>query len=134
MLSKHTLALLTAGALLLPGGSALACATCGCTLSTDAATGYSTQTGWRLNLQYDYINQDQLRHDTGTASVVPVGNELEHQTKNHYTTTSLSYAPNRSWSVSLQSLMSSAITAPTVNMILPQRRNCRVQAVPVWAI
>ncbi len=102
MLSKHTLALLIASALLLPSGSALACATCGCTLSTDAATGYSTQTGWRLNLQYDYINQDQLRHNTGTASVVPVGNELEHQTKNHYTTTSLSYAPNRSWSVSLQ--------------------------------
>lgn len=79
-----------------------ACATCGCTLSTDAATGFSTHAGWRVNLQYDYIKQDQLRHDTGTASVVPVGNELEHETTNKYITAGLTYAPNPRWNISLQ--------------------------------
>ncbi|OZB68664.1 MAG: hypothetical protein B7X36_15110, partial [Thiomonas sp. 14-64-326] len=44
-----------------------ACATCGCSLSTDAAMGYSAASGWRVNLQTDYINQSQLR--TGTHSV-----------------------------------------------------------------
>lgn len=95
------LALSVAGFCLLPY-QAFACATCGCTLSTDAATGFSTKSGWRMNLQYDYINQDQLRHGTGTASRVPNGNELEHQTKNQYITASLIYAPNSRWNVSLQ--------------------------------
>jgi len=38
-----------------------ACATCGCTLSTDAATGYSTASGWRINVDYTYIDQNQLQ-------------------------------------------------------------------------
>jgi hypothetical protein len=88
--------------LLFANESAFACATCGCTLSTDAATGFSTRAGWRVNLQYDYINQDQLRHGTGTASVVPVGNEFEHETTNRYITASLTYAPNSRWSLGLQ--------------------------------
>ena len=33
--------------------SALACATCGCTLSSDAAMGYSAHEGWRINFEYD---------------------------------------------------------------------------------
>lgn len=82
--------------------NALACATCGCTLSTDAATGFSTQAGWRLNLQYDYVNQNQLRHETGTASTVPEEQELEHKTSNDYYTASLTYAPTSSWSLSIQ--------------------------------
>ena len=49
-------------------GRAVACATCGCTLSADAAMGYSALPGWRLSLEYDYINQDELR--SGTHSVV----------------------------------------------------------------
>ncbi len=85
----------------IPSESALACATCGCTLSTDAATGFSTQTGWRLGLQYDYIDQDQLRHNTGSASSVPLGNELENETTNHYITASANYAFNSRWNVSL---------------------------------
>jgi hypothetical protein len=95
-------ATLGAGVLLLFTSSALACATCGCTLSSDAATGFSTKQGWRINLQYDHINQDQLRHGTGTASVVPTGNELEHKTVNDYFTASLTYAPNPRWNVSVQ--------------------------------
>ncbi|MBI1422345.1 MAG: transporter [Gammaproteobacteria bacterium] len=90
------------GVLLLAQGRVYACATCGCSLSTDAATGFSTEAGWRLNLQYDYIDQDQLRHGSGAASVVPDGNEFEHQTRNQYITASLSYAPNPRWKVNLQ--------------------------------
>ena len=95
-------ATLAAWLLLSPAESAFACATCGCTLSTDAATGFSTRAGWRMNLQYDYIKQDELRHGTGSASVVPVGNELEHETTNHYITVSIAYAPNPRWNLSLQ--------------------------------
>ena len=87
--------------LTLDSGPVRACATCGCTLSTDAAMGFTTRPGWRVNLQYDYINQDQLRHGTGTASVVPEGNELEHGTRNDYITTAVSYAPNARWSLNL---------------------------------
>ena len=45
-----------------------ACATCGCTLSSDAAMGYSATAGWRLNVEYDYINLDELRGGTRSAS------------------------------------------------------------------
>jgi hypothetical protein len=80
---------------------ASACATCGCTLSADAAMGYSAAPGWRMTFEYDYINQDQLRSGTHTASGVPDGQELEHDTLNRYFTTGLSYSPNSSWNVAL---------------------------------
>ena len=88
-------------ALLWPG-AARACATCGCTLSADAATGYSTMPGWRLSLEYDYINQDELRSGTRSVAGVPAGNELEHDTLNRYVTAGLNYAPNSSWNFQLQ--------------------------------
>jgi hypothetical protein len=88
---------------------ALACATCGCSLSTDAATGYSSTSGWRISLEYDYINQDQLR--TGSNAISPTqvaainnagGNqEVEHDTINRYTTLGLSYTANSNWSFRL---------------------------------
>ena len=59
--------------------------------------GYSASTGWRVNVEYDFINQDQLRTGTGTASVVPDGNELEHQTINRYLSVGVSYSPNADW-------------------------------------
>jgi hypothetical protein len=80
---------------------ASACATCGCTLSADAAMGYSAAPGWRMSFEYDYINQDELRSGTHTASGVPNGQELEHDTLNRYFTTGLSYSPNSSWNVTL---------------------------------
>src|SRR5690348_16048331 len=52
--------------------TAQACATCGCTLSTDAATGYSAQSGWRVNLEYAFLNQDELRHGNGSASPMQI--------------------------------------------------------------
>jgi len=81
--------------------TARACASCGCTLSSDAAIGYSAAAGLRLSLQYDYIHQDQLRSGTRSISGVPDGNELERETLNRYITAGVSYSPNSSWNVSL---------------------------------
>jgi hypothetical protein len=78
-----------------------ACASCGCTLSADAAMGYSATAGWRLNVEYDYIHQDQLRTGTRSVAGVPDGTELERETLNRYITTGLSYSPNSAWNISL---------------------------------
>jgi hypothetical protein len=78
-----------------------ACASCGCTLSADAAMGYSALPGWRLSIEYDYIDQNQLRSGTQTATGVPPGTELEHQTVNQYVTTGLSYSPSSSWNLTV---------------------------------
>jgi hypothetical protein len=97
------------GASLLLSSNALACATCGCSLSSDAAMGYSADPGWRVNLEYDFINQDQLR--SGADAISPqaaarqnsVGGsqEIERQTINRYTTLGVSYTANPSWSFNL---------------------------------
>jgi hypothetical protein len=78
-----------------------ACASCGCTLSSDAAMGYSANAGLRMSLQYDYIHQDELRSGTRSISGVPDGTELERETLNRYITAGLSYSPNPAWNVSL---------------------------------
>lgn len=77
------------------------CASCGCTLSADAAMGYSAVPGLRLSVEYDYIDQDELRSGTHAASGVPAGTELEHETINQYVTTGLSYSPNSSWNLTV---------------------------------
>ncbi|MBS0213766.1 MAG: transporter [Proteobacteria bacterium] len=105
-LSRAALAILS----LLPV-PAFACASCGCTLSTDAAAGYSSQPGWRINLDYSYIDQDQLRHGNGSASPGQVidnpvepsagGAEIEKRTINRYLDLSLTYRPNADWGFTL---------------------------------
>ena len=89
------------GAVLLAPGEAGACATCGCTLSADAALGFAVLPGWRLSLEYDYLDQDQLRSGTRAVNTVPDGTELEHDTLNQYITAGVSYAPNFDWSFQL---------------------------------
>jgi hypothetical protein len=84
-----------------------ACATCGCTLSADAAMGYSAAAGWRAYLQYDYIPQTQLRSGTHAASASdvvdnPTTGELEHETISHYVTFGLSYSPDPDWNLNLR--------------------------------
>ncbi|XAH26226.1 transporter [Xylophilus sp. GW821-FHT01B05] len=93
-----------------PATGALACATCGCTLSADAAMGYSSEPGWQFNLDYSYINQNQLRSGTGRATAQQLvnapsnpslgGGEVENQTRNRYLTLGLTYRPDPDWSVS----------------------------------
>ena len=102
--ARHRRALALLAALSVLGASpqrAHACASCGCTLSADAAMGYSALPGWRLSVEYDYIDQDELRSGTQAVSGVPAGTELEHQTINQYVTTGLSYNPNSSWNLTL---------------------------------
>src|SRR3984957_9213422 len=88
--------------LIVAAQGAWACATCGCTLSADAAMGYASDPGWRLNFEYDYIHQDELRDGTRSASGVPDGEELEHDTLNRYFTVDLNYRPNADWNIDLK--------------------------------
>ncbi len=104
--SNQYFSLAALGALLSPL-NAWPCATCGCTVNSDAAMGYSTATGFRVNLEYTYIDQDELRGGTGTATPAEVvnnpsnpslgGGEIERQTINHYLTLGASYRPNADW-------------------------------------
>jgi len=63
--------------------------------------GYSALPGLRLSIEYDYIDQNQLRSGTQSVSGVPAGNELEHETVNQYVTPGFSYSPNSSWNLLL---------------------------------
>ena len=95
--------------MLLVPRAAFACATCGCSLSADAAMGYSDQPGWRVSLEFDYINQNELRSGTGSISASQVAaindaggdQEVEKQTINRYFTLGLSYRPNGDWNFNL---------------------------------
>ena len=90
--------------------AAQACATCGCSLSSDAAMGYSATAGWRVNLEYDFINQDQLRTRYGpippsqVAAINAAGGsqEVEHGTINRYFTAGVTYIPNPNWTIAAQ--------------------------------
>jgi len=108
--NKKTSVPMLATALLLAGaaGQAAACASCGCSMSSDAAMGYSDTSGWRFNVEYDYINQDQLRSGSGSVSQASVANinnaggnqEVENQTINRYINFGISYKPNADWGIS----------------------------------
>lgn len=84
-----------------------ACATCGCSLSADAAMGYSAAAGWRISLEYDFIDQNQLR--TGYSPIPPsqvatINNaggsqEVERGTINRYLTTGITYSPSANWTI-----------------------------------
>jgi hypothetical protein len=88
-----------------------ACATCGCTVNSDGAMGYSSASGWRINLEYTYIDQDELRSGTSTSGPAAAvnnpsnpalgGGEIEKQTINRYFTLGLSYRPNSDWNFNL---------------------------------
>ena len=42
-----------------------ACSACGCTLNSDwASQGLAASGGWRMDLRYDFFEQDQLRSGT----------------------------------------------------------------------
>jgi hypothetical protein len=101
MVSINRLSVSIACLSMLPTGT-WACATCGCTLNAEAATGYSAEPGWRLSLEYDYIHQDELRSGTHAISTVPDGDELERDTLNRYYTLGVDYNPSADWSIGLR--------------------------------
>jgi len=92
-------------ATLFASSGALACATCGCSLSSDGALGYSAAGGFGISLDDSYIDQSQLRSGTGPVSLQQVqaisGQEVENRTVNRYLTLGLSYAPNADWNIKL---------------------------------
>lgn len=73
--------------------------------------GYSSASGWRINLEYSYIDQDQLRSGTNPVSAAIVvnrpsnaalfGGEIEKQTVNRYYTVGISYRPNADWNIAM---------------------------------
>ena len=78
----------------------LACASCGCSLSNDPITGYTESAGWRVNFDYTFINQNQLRHGGSSATesqAWDAGQEVEHKTINRYTNLGITYSPNADW-------------------------------------
>jgi hypothetical protein len=90
--------------------SAMACATCGCSLTSDATSDYMSSEGWRVNMEYDYIDQSQLR--TGSSSVSPTqaaqvnyangdAQEIERRTINRYWNLDATYHPDASWQFSV---------------------------------
>jgi len=108
---KNRLAALSALSLFaLAPVAANACATCGCSLSSDAATGYSTGPGWRVDLQFSYIDQSQLRIGTHSVSAPQVAalndaggsQEVEKDTTNRYWTLGVSYSPDEDWTANIQ--------------------------------
>ena len=87
-----------------------ACASCGCSLSTDWETLGNSSSGLKMDLRYDYLNQDQLRSGTKTISsaaasqIVNNGDpqEVEKYTKNNYYTLGLNYNFTPNWGVNVQ--------------------------------
>lgn len=103
-----------AALLFLLGGTlsapSMACSSCGCTLSSDwDSQGFSNTPGLRVDVRYDYIDQDQLRHGSNTANGTAVAaaqaagtlGETERKTTNHYLTVGVDYTFNRAWGINL---------------------------------
>jgi len=88
----------------LPASAAFACASCGCSLSSDwESQGLTTGPGLHLDLRYDSLNQHQVRSGTGTVGTWPLaGHEQEQYTNNHYLTAALDYSANADWGLSVQ--------------------------------
>jgi hypothetical protein len=103
---------LTAGLLLAAGAmatfDALACSSCGCTLSSDwSSQGIAPSgEGFRFDFRFDYFNQNQLRSGTGTVDrsslEVPNDREIQQVTINRNYALGLDYSPNRDWGVNVQ--------------------------------
>jgi hypothetical protein len=111
ILSLAVVLCLAALSILLASTNAGACASCGCTLSSDwASQQFSYTPGLKLDLRYDYLNQDQLRSGTRTISpnaasqIVNNGNpqEVEKYTRNNYLTLGIDYSKSRDWGVNVQ--------------------------------
>jgi len=89
----------------------MACASCGCTLSSDwENTQFSYTPGLKLDLRYDYINQNKLW--SGSKSISPTAasqvivngnpNEVEQYTINNYLTLGIDYSMSHDWGVNIQ--------------------------------
>ena len=94
-----------AALLLFASGDALACSSCGCTLNTDLGSqGPVSGEGWRFDLRYDLVDQDQLRSggEAVPMPALPAADEVEQETRNGYTTLGVDYGFDRAWGVDVQ--------------------------------
>ena len=87
--------------------AAQACASCGCTLSSDwLSQGLASQPGTSISLRYDYIPQTSLHSDTDavdTGSIaLPTDREIERYTYNHVVTATLDHQFASDWGVNVQ--------------------------------
>ena len=96
---------------LISSADAGACASCGCTLNTDwQSLDYSYKPGLKLDIRYDYLNQNQLRSGTGKISSAAASQintsagpqEVEKFTENNYITLGFDYSTNMDWGLNLQ--------------------------------
>ena len=85
-------------------GSALACASCGCSLSSEwESQGLSSGTGLRVDLRYDFLDQNQVRSGIGKVASWPVaGHEQELFTRNNYLTAGIDYSASANWGINLK--------------------------------
>ena len=88
-------------------GAAQACASCGCTLTSDwLSQNLAAQPGTTVSLRYDYIPQTELH--TGSDALnsatiqLPADREIERYTYNHVVTASLDHQFASDWGVNLQ--------------------------------
>ena len=96
--------LLAAG---IPFAVANACSSCGCTLSSDwASQGYAASSGLRIDMRFDYFDQDELRAGTHSVShdsiPIPSDREVQQSTLNRNYTLTMDYSPNANWGLNLQ--------------------------------
>lgn len=110
---RNSIAVLSLAAIIGPltSGNAGACASCGCSLNTDwQSLEYTYKPGLKLDIRYDYLDQDQLRSGTGTISPIAASKivnyngrqEVEKFTTSHYITLGLDYSTNLDWGINLQ--------------------------------
>jgi hypothetical protein len=111
MTRSFKLGVFAAAALTLHTATVFACSSCGCTLGSEwADEGYSAAPGLRVDLRYDFINQDQLRHggskasDADIASTLASGSaeETQQQTLTRFYTLGLDYGIGRDWGINVQ--------------------------------
>ena len=99
---------LLAAALAAAPASVLACSSCGCTVGTEwAGTGYTTATGLRLDLRYDYVDQNALflgSHNVDKAHYTPADpdQEVQQGTLTRFYTLGADYSINRDWGLNVQ--------------------------------
>ena len=102
--------ILVAISLLLSSGDANACASCGCTLSNDWENlQFSSTSGLKIDLSYNYIDQDQLRSGVkpispAAASQIVVNGsskEVEKYTINNYVNLGIDYSVSRDWGINV---------------------------------
>lgn len=96
---------------LMTSADAGACASCGCTLSSNwEDLQYYTMPGLNVDMHWDYLNQDQLRHGTGTISPTAASRflengspaEVEKYTRNNYVTLGVDYNQGPDWGFNVQ--------------------------------